>query len=145
MSELTLRKKQQMEAIKLLNDWSKWVVTIETAAIAGIFTVMKELGKIPATTALRRACEAASNLLLLGAVISFIVSIHYAGQLLFSLPAIVEQLTEATEESINQMQGLYVNVSIMTDARRQFKLFVAGLVFVAVAATVIISQSLFSN
>jgi hypothetical protein len=145
MNELTLAKKQQMEAIKLLNDWSKWVITIETAAIAGIFTVMKELSKIPAASPWLRGCTIASSLLLLGALISFIVSIHYAGQLLFSLPGIVEQLPDAKEESINEMQDQYMNADILTYERRQFKLFVAGLVFVAAAAAVIITQSLFLN
>jgi len=31
-TELSLRQKQQMEALKLLSDWSKWLVTIETGA-----------------------------------------------------------------------------------------------------------------
>jgi hypothetical protein len=142
MPELTLAKRHQMEAIKLIQDWSKWVVTIETAATAGIFTVLKELSKLPESSPVLRACAVASSLLLLGAVISFIVSIHYAGQLLFSLPGIVEQLPQAHEKSINEMQDKYMNADILTYERRQFKLFVAGLAFVAVAAAVIITQNL---
>ncbi|HTB12723.1 MAG TPA: hypothetical protein VK752_14175 [Bryobacteraceae bacterium] len=142
MPELTLAKRHQMEAIKLIQDWSKWVVTIETAATAGIFTVLKELSKLPESSPVLRACAVASSLLLLGAVISFIVSIHYAGQLLFSLPGIVEQLPRAHEESINEMKDEYMNADILTYERRQFKLFVAGLAFVAVAAAVIITQNL---
>ncbi len=36
-----------MEAIKLLNDWSKWIVTLETGAIAGILAWLKPTSARP--------------------------------------------------------------------------------------------------
>jgi hypothetical protein len=35
------QKHFRVEAIKLLNDWSTWILTLETAAIAGIYTGLK--------------------------------------------------------------------------------------------------------
>ncbi len=142
MNELTLEKKQQMEAIKLLNDWSKWVITIETAAIAGIFEVMKELGTIQAASLSLKGFNVALDLLLSLGVISFVLSIFYAGQLLFSLPDIAEQLPHAKEKSINLMKGAFMGADILTYEKRQFYCFVAGLIFVALASVVFTAQNL---
>ena len=142
MDDLILDKKQQMEAIKLLNDWSKWVITIETAAIAGMFEVIKELSTNPAPGPLARGFTIALNSLLLGAVIAFVASIYYAGRLLFSLPDIAEQLPHAKEKSINEMKGAYMGAGIFVYEKRQFYGFVAGLIFVALATAVFTMQNL---
>jgi hypothetical protein len=142
MPELTLAKKQQMEAIKLLNDWSKWVITVETAAIAGIFAAAKGSSTIQEPSLLLRGFGVALILLLFGAVTSFIVSIFYASQLLFSLPDIAEQLPEAEEKSINLMSGKWMSAGVLIYEKRQFYCFVAGLILVALASAVFTIQNL---
>jgi hypothetical protein len=140
--ELSLAKKQQMEAIKLLNDWSKWVITIETAAIAGIFAVLKELSSARGSGLWLQICAVALNLLLLAAVAAFILSIYNAAQLLYSLPGITEQLPKSTKESINEMKDDYMGKDIFTYEKRQFIWFVTGLVLVAAVSAVVIVQNL---
>ena len=72
-----------LEAIKLISDWGKWLVTIETAAIAviGAFfadnqTVVPELAKVLGTLAIG----------------SFLISIAGAAILLLTLPEIAQNL-----------------------------------------------------
>jgi hypothetical protein len=127
-----------MEAIKLLNDWSKWIVTLETGAIAGILAWLK-----PANA--RPGCGSAGHLWVWGwnivptlflafAAICFAISIYYAAQLLFSLPDIAEQLPDADEESINEMTGNYMGAGILHYEKRQWWLFVCGLVLAIAGA-----------
>jgi len=127
--DLSLLKRQQMEAIKLLNDWSKWIVTLETAAIAGIFTWLK-----PSLAGHPRGLEMVPNVLLVLAAVCFAISIYYAAQLLFSLPDIVEQLPDADQESINEMTGNYMGAGVLEYEKRQWYLFVCGLALVIAGA-----------
>lgn len=115
-----------MEAIKLLNDWSKWIVTLETGALAGLLARLNSVG-LPPDCCVHWDGKTASFLLLAGAAICFAVSIFYAAQLLFSLPDIAEQLPDATEESINEMKGNYMGASVLHYETRQWWLFVCGL------------------
>jgi hypothetical protein len=140
--ELSLAKKQQMEAIKLLNDWSKWVITIETAAIGGIFAVLKELSSVRGPGLWLQICAIALNLLLLAAVAAFSVSIYSAAQLLYSLPGIAEQLPKSTKESINEMKDEYMGATILTYEKRQYIWFVTGLILVGAVSAVVIVQNL---
>jgi hypothetical protein len=134
-TELTLLQKQQMEAIRLLNDWSKWVVTIETASIAGIFTWLTK----PVTAGSPRGgWVVAADVVLIAAAVCFAVSIAYAAALLFALPDIVEQLPKATQESINDMTGNYMSFSVLVYERGQWWAFIAGLVLVILAALLLI-------
>ena len=142
MSELSLMKKQQMEAIKLLNDWSKWVITIETAAIGGIFAVLKELSAVRGPGLSLQICAIALNLLLLAAVTAFLVSIFSAAQLLYSLPGIAEQLPKSTKDSINEMKDEYMSGSILTYEKRQYNWFVTGLALVGAVSVIVILQNL---
>ena len=90
INDLNILKKRQMEAVKLLNDWSKWIVTLETAAIAGIVTWLK-----PGLADHFQGWKITPNILLLLAAVFFAASIYNAAQLLFFLPDIVEQLPDA--------------------------------------------------
>ena len=122
-----------MEAIKLLNDWSKWIVTLETGAIAGILAWLKPLSG-PAGHLQPWDWKMLPTLLLAFAAICFAISIYYAAQLLFSLPDIAEQLPDANEESINEMTGNYMGAGILHYERRQWWLFVCGLAFTIAGA-----------
>ncbi len=74
---------KNLEAAKMINDWAKWLVTIETAAIAliGAFftrrgSPINELAQVLATLA----------------IISFVISIAGAASLLLTLPEIIQNL-----------------------------------------------------
>jgi hypothetical protein len=122
-----------MEAIKLLNDWSKWIVTLETGAIAGILAWLKPASTSPGYGSAGHlwvwGWKIAPTLVLAFAAICFAISIYYAAQLLFSLPDIAEQLPDAVEQSINEMTGNYMGAGILHYEKRQWWLFVCGLVF----------------
>ena len=120
-----------MEALKLLNDWSKWIVTLETGAIAGILAWLKSTSvSADGSVGHLRLWEC----ILAFAVICFAISIYYAAQLLFSLPDIAEQLPDASEESINEMTGNYMGANILHYEQRQWWLFVCGLGFTIIGA-----------
>ena len=74
---------QNIEAVKLLSDFAKWLVTIETTAIAAIgyvLTFHAPHWRLPTSVF---ACSA---------VISFAVSILFATLLLRSLPGVVQTI-----------------------------------------------------
>jgi hypothetical protein len=72
-----------MEGLKLISDWAKWLITVETAAIGVIGAYLK--GN---TTVLPNLVKVVSTI----AIGSFVVSIATAALLLLSLPEIAQQL-----------------------------------------------------
>lgn len=87
-----------IETAKLLMDWSKWLVTVQTAAI----TALGFLLKMSDPTKLPGASEKIPMLLALGAVLCFVVSILHATYLMLFLPAIVERIPESIPENTPQ-------------------------------------------
>ena len=76
-----------LDAIKLISDWAKWLITIETGAIAIIGAVVRSeqvAGSRPAKA------------LATGAIVCFPVSIAAAAGLLLSLPEIAQYLDPGT-------------------------------------------------
>src|SRR5688572_21253565 len=73
-----------LEAIKLISDWGKWLVTIETAAIAVIGSAL--------LTADRSEVPALGRIFGTLAISSFLVSIVSAAVLLLTLPEITQNL-----------------------------------------------------
>ena len=70
-----------LEGIRLISDWAKWLITIETAAIAVIGAAFKQDGVRPSSV---------SKVLATAAVVSFVISIAAAALLLLSLPEIAQ-------------------------------------------------------
>ena len=129
MPELNQQKKQQMEAIKLLSDWSKWLVTLETGGVAGVVSLIS----VKDVSGLNKICIAALSLLLVVAAISFLISIFNACMLLFSLPSVVEQLPKSECDSIDYMQDSFFKTPLIDYQRRQYLPFVTGLVCIGIA------------
>jgi len=77
---------EQSEAIKLLGDWCKWLVTIETAAIAAIVAMFKDGGAIPIV--FQVACSFAVPL--------FLASIVVTGWTMLSLPTTLQNIPNHT-------------------------------------------------
>jgi hypothetical protein len=80
---------QQTAAISMIADWSKWIVAVETAAIAAIAAFVKPLS-IGARLNFARYAVAA-------ALVCFVISIILASIVLLSLPAAFQDI-EATEK-----------------------------------------------
>jgi hypothetical protein len=72
-----------LESLKLVADWAKWLITIETGAIAIIGAVIKS------ETA---ASSESMRLFATGAIVSFVISIAAAAALLLTLPDIAQNL-----------------------------------------------------
>jgi len=72
-----------MEGLKLISDWAKWLITIETAAISIIGLAFKQEAAHPLL---------ASKVWATAAIVSFVISIAAAALLLLSLPEIAQTL-----------------------------------------------------
>jgi hypothetical protein len=126
--ELSLLQKQQMEAIKLLSDWSKWLITLETASIAGILSILK------ATDHSKRSIVI--SLALLITILCFLFSIFKACKMLFSLPNIVQYLPESKSATIDKMSDEYFEGELFDLAKWQYLSFLYGLGSLAVAIVI---------
>lgn len=74
----------QIEGLKLINDWCKWIVTIETAGIAIIGAVAKEADLSKFGHHVRSMCAVS--------VLSFICSTVIAAVLLSAIPTSMEDI-----------------------------------------------------
>ncbi len=74
-----------LEALKLISDWAKWLITIQTAVIAVIGAGVGEKGSAMTRTA---------KILATGAVACFVASVAVAAVLLLSLPEITQNLRD---------------------------------------------------
>jgi len=87
------KRTAQHDAIKLLNDWSKWLVTIEVTALGavGSLTIFGNVKIEPAW----------SHWVIIAFTtfgsLAFAVSIYYAGLLLISLPDVLQQVYDIRE------------------------------------------------
>ena len=86
-----------LEALKFINDWSKWLITIETGAIAITGTLFSQ-GTVGKATILMK-------FLGISAIVSFVLSIISAAFLLWTLPEIAQNLRPGeniwlTEDSV---------------------------------------------
>jgi hypothetical protein len=129
--ELSSQKKQQMEAIKLVCDWSKWLIGVETAGIGGIVAL---IGVKSPTQQTHWFYVVA--ILLVSAGLSFLFSIYSACLAIFSLPEIVQQLPSSDEEDVFLMKDPYFPLQVIDYLRRQYKGFVYGLACVSLALAV---------
>lgn len=99
MQAMPDNKSEQKEALKVLADWTKWLVTLETGAIGGTLAFAKGHGGIADGTAL---IFAATTLV---GILSICYSIFWAVYLVFGIPEIIEQLPASKESSINEMRS----------------------------------------
>ena len=77
--------KHALEAIKLMGDWSKWLVTLNTATLA-VLSFLLGSGGYPNLN------EGAIRWLIAIALVLFFLSILFATFLLYKLPAAVQEL-----------------------------------------------------
>ena len=86
-------KSFSLEALKLIADWAKWLITIETVAIGAIAVGIKESAASGFSMA---------KLLSTAAIVSFVISIAAAALLLLSLPEIAQNINPSTNIWLTQ-------------------------------------------
>ncbi len=120
---------QQIEAIKLIGDWSKWMATIETGTIAVIGAFVKSGSAQPAcsTTARVFNLPIGTGAFTLS-ILCFIISIWLIGIVLVSLPAAVQDIKE-NEKVWDRPTTLWLRgVPLWWLVMWQFMLFGGGIV-----------------
>ena len=73
-----------LEAIKLISDWAKWIITIETASIAVIAALLSSGNRMSKPVKIMGTLS----------VVSFLISIVATAMLLATLPEITQNLTD---------------------------------------------------
>jgi len=125
------RASNTLEAAKLISDWAKWLVTIETAAIALIGTYF---------TGGAGTSHHAAKVLASLAIASFVVSISAAAMLLATLPEITQNLD--AEENIWRTQdsvaGPVLHMDTQSFAAVESVFFGLGLVLLAATTIVVV-------
>ena len=121
-----------LEAIKLISDWGKWLVTIETAAIAVIGSALLSSD--------RSAVHSAAKVLGSLAISSFLISIVAAAALLLTLPEIAQYLKPnqnvwLTEDSV---AGRLLGLNTQALALVESVFFGAGLILVVAMIVVMV-------
>jgi hypothetical protein len=109
-----------LEALRLISDWAKWLITIETGAIATIGAMVKG-GDVP--SAQQRGLATA-------AVLCFVASICSAAVLLLSLPEVAQNLRPGisiwmTSDSV--LNGVF-GLDTQTLATFESLFFAAGII-----------------
>jgi hypothetical protein len=85
------------EAIKLLQDWSKWVVTINTAAIGALgYTILSS----PDRKALYQSLTWLQQLYVMSAICGFGLSLLSASYLLLALPGVMQRYEVADKDDV---------------------------------------------
>ncbi len=118
--QLSSDKNDYMEATKLVNDWSKWMVTIETASIIVIGGFVKDLKPID---------DLNIKFLIVLSISSFMVSIVAATSLLIALPGAAQRFPPPSGTDLGDMSSprSYFQISIRHWGSIQQIFFLLGL------------------
>jgi hypothetical protein len=99
MQAMSNNKSEQKEALKVLADWTKWLVTLETGTIGATLAFAKGHVNVLDWIA---SVFAASTVF---GIAFLCYSIFWAVYLVYGIPEIIEQLPASKESSINEMQS----------------------------------------
>ena len=97
---------RSLDAIKLMNDWSKWLVTVQTAAIAALGFLSRQADLEKLSTPWGKAAILAGVV----STILFVVSIALASYLLLYLPSIAEELPKDANPNYKPLPLCYTRV-----------------------------------
>jgi hypothetical protein len=129
-----------LEALRLISDWAKWLVTIETGAIAILGTIV-----ISSKRPVPRLAKVFGTL----AMVCMLTSIGAAAMLLLTLPEIAQYLRPERNIWMNQdsvVASYLRRMNIQTFAILESGFFGLGLVFaIACIVTVMWSKTSASN
>jgi hypothetical protein len=120
-----------LEALKLISDWGKWLITIETAAIAVIGGALANKD---------RAIPTLAKVFATSAVGSFLISIVAAAMLLLTLPEIAQSVSAdqniwLTEDSV---AGRLLGMNTQSFALVESVFFGGGLILFVATIVVIV-------
>lgn len=113
----SINKAEQKEALKVLADWTKWLVTLETGSIGAALAFAK------ASTEARDWFGPASAML---GIASLCYSIYWAVYLVYGIPEIIEQLPGSEESSINEMKSERLSYNLFTCQVHMYRAAAAG-------------------
>ena len=131
---------RSLDAIKLMNDWCKWLVTVQTAAIAALGFLSRNADLDQLTTTWGKVAILSG----VASTILFVASIALASYLLLYLPSIAEELPKEPGPNYKPLPLSYTRVpfrpgwqvgTFTTWQSRSFVLGIAmfGLTFLALA------------
>jgi hypothetical protein len=125
-----------LEGLKLISDWSKWLITVEAAAIGVIGAYLKKSTVNPPLTA---------KVLATVATCSFAISIAAAALLLLSLPEIAQQLDGKSNIWLTRdsVIGRVFHATTQTFATMESFFFGVGVVFLATLVVLAIWSTAF--
>jgi hypothetical protein len=120
------KKTLDLEALKLLKDWSVWMVTVETAVLAFLGA---------ASSIFDLKAQAPAEPWFIGTVLCFSLSIIFAAWVLSGIPSVVQRIDDTTslhKQKIYDISWLPDCVTLNCVAIVQHTLFALGLVGFAV-------------
>jgi hypothetical protein len=132
-----LHRANDTEAIRLVNDWSKWMVTIEIALISAIGFF--------ATRAKEFSLDTMAKICIVVSLGSFLVSIAAAACLLIALPGVVQRLPPPDNQDVGDMKSprTLLRLSIRSWGAIQHAFFLIGIVgFTALIMRIVLSRNI---
>ena len=123
-----------LEALRLISDWAKWLITIETGAIAVIgatVSAKSKSGEKPSKSVMTLAT---------GAVASFTVSIAAAAVLLLSLPEIAQSVRPETNIWLTSDSVLGKLFGLNTQTLASFESVFFGVGILSFAAMILVAM-----
>jgi len=109
-----------MAALKSLTDWTKWLVTLETAIIGATFSLAK--GQIRPLHTLAYISAAVTFL----GILALCFSVFWGVYLIYGVPEIMEQLPDSKRASINDMQSSRLSHNLFYCQVRMYRSFALG-------------------
>jgi len=118
---------QQIEALKLIGDWCKWIVTVETAAIAAIGAYIKFGQSASNSIRFQYSCTFA--------ILCFISSMFFAAGIISAIPTSVTEMAEGDAIWDRMIYGPYDGeiIKFRKAASFLFGLFALGVTFFGAA------------
>ena len=119
---------RSLEALKLISDWAKWLVTVETGAIAVVGALIKvNGGHLPML----------AKIFASAAIVSFVASLAAAALLLLSLPEIAQSIQDHENVWLTRDAVIGRMFGLSTQGLATIEAFFFGLGVVCFAAMVV--------
>jgi len=118
----------RIDSLKLMADWSKWLAAIDTAALAGLFSLLASDNGGTLT-----AC---TTVTIVTAMAGLSVSLWGACQFLFSMPRVVLELDDGDKTSLLDRKGSNFRFTL----RRYQQVQYVPLYFCAIALAALVYQ-----
>jgi hypothetical protein len=98
--QVNLMEKNDLEALKLLKEWCTWLVAIETAILAAIVIIQKDIQLSSIGSLTVDDVYAVARGLASFTIVALAFSIYHAGNMLLVLPAVAQRLPPQNGQDI---------------------------------------------